>query len=52
MHAEEFYLGLVRREQEISKDVYLDRGRTGRDLRLDLLPRSINMVDPLERNHQ
>lgn len=30
----------------------LDRGRTVRDLRLDLLPRSIRMVDPLERDHQ
>jgi len=35
------------REPEISKDVYLDRGSAGRDLRWDLLPRSIRMVDPL-----
>lgn len=33
MHAEEFYLVLILREQEISEDVYLDRGKIGRDLR-------------------
>lgn len=46
------YLILKVREQEISQDVYLDRGRTGRDLRQiwDLLPRSIQVVDPSGRS--
>lgn len=47
MHADEFYLLFIVREQEISEDVYLDRGRTGRDWRYDLSPRNIRMVDPL-----
>lgn len=29
LHAEEFYLVLIVREQETNKDVYLDRGQVG-----------------------
>lgn len=40
VHAEEFYLGVIVRD----KDVHLDRGWTGRDLRYDLLPRSVKIL--------